>query len=221
MQFLPVVELLPAMYEKENGLRFTPPPGIYSPRIGHPAAEFSLKPDGFGRFMCGILDTWKRQDMGKKFVQLFETTLGAILEQKSGFCAHDAVCGHCACVLENGDVYCCDRYCYENYRLGNIRTEPLAALLEKNRDFGMHKTYGLTDTCYDCKYVKLCFGGCPKDRMWTTEGGEVNQNYLCESYRLFFETITNALTSGEIAINDGPLIQRQHLQFLLQRRLAQ
>ena len=191
MQFLPV-------YEQEEGLRFAQPPGVYShsPRIGRPAAAFSLKPDGFGRFMCGILDAWKRQDIGKKFVQLFETTIGLALGRKGGFCTHDAICGHCACVLENGDVYCCDRYCYENYRLGNIRTEPLAVLLEKNREFGLYKTYGLTDKCYNCKYVKLCFGGCPKDRVRAADVGEGNQNYLCESYRRFFATFMKALGEG-------------------------
>jgi uncharacterized protein len=103
-------------------------------------------------------------------------------------------------VVENGDVYSCDRYCYGEYRLGNIRTEPLAALLEKNRDFGMHKINGLTDTCHDCAYVILCFGGCPKDRVRAADGGEGNHNYLCESYRLLFETMSNALKGGEITI---------------------
>ena len=180
-------------YEKERGLRFSPPPGVYSrsQRSGR-AAEFSLKPDDFGKFLCGILNVWKREDA--KFVQLFETTLGAILGQKGGVCSHEAICGHCACVLENGDVYCCDRYCHGNYRLGNIRTEPLGTLLEKNREFGMYKTYSLTDKCYDCEYVRLCFGGCPKDRVFTgaggADGGGENHNYLCESYRRFFATFS-------------------------------
>lgn len=200
MQFLPVIELLPAIYEKEDGQRFAQPPGVYSPRIGHPVEPFSLQPDGFGRFMCGILEAWKRQDIGKKFVQLFETTLGAHLSQNGGVCAHDAICGHCACVLENGNVYSCDRYCYENYRLGNMQTDPLAVLLEKNREFGLYKTYGLTDKCYTCKYVKLCFGGCPKDRVRAADDGEGNQNYLCESYNRFFAAFMQALDDGEIPL---------------------
>jgi uncharacterized protein len=69
--------------------------------------------------------------------------------------------------------------------------EPLEALLEKNREFGMYKTHGLTDKCFDCEYVKFCFGGCPKDRVHGVDGG--NQNYLCESYRLFFKKLVNGV----------------------------
>ena len=57
---------------------------------------------------------------------------------------------------------------------------PLEILMEKNRRFGMHKTYGLSEECFKCPYVKLCFGGCPKDRLWE------NKNYLCEGYKMFF-----------------------------------
>jgi uncharacterized protein len=200
MQFLPVIELLPAQYEVERGMRLAQPPGVYSRRGGQSAAEFSLTPEGFGVFLCGVLDVWKRKDRGKKFVQMFETTLGAILGKKGGLCTHDAICGHCACVLNNGDVYCCDRYCYENYRLGNMRTEPLEKFLEKNREFGMYKTYGLTDICYDCEYVKLCFGGCPKDRIRAAAGGDGYNNYICESYRHFFATVTGLIRNKEIPL---------------------
>ena len=94
-------------------------------------------------------------------------------------------------MLENGDVYCCDRYCYEEYRIGNLLTEPLEAILEKNRKFGMHKTYGLPDECYECKYVKLCFGGCPKDRVRAADGCQGDRNHLCAGYKLFFRTFTD------------------------------
>ena len=193
MQFLPVVELLPALYEEESGQRFATPPGIYSKRINHPVAESSLPPEGFGSFMCGVFEIWKREDLGRKFVQLFENTTSAYLGHPATFCTHDAICGHCACVLENGDVYCCDRYCYKSYRMGNLLTEPLITLLEKNREFGLYKTYGLPDECYDCDYVKLCFGGCPKDRVRTANGKGGNQNYLCEGYKLFFGTFSDWL----------------------------
>jgi uncharacterized protein len=193
IQFLPVVELLPAIYEQEEGLRFGQPPGVYSPWIGHSVTAFSLPPEGFSSFLCGVLEIWKREDVGRKYVQLFESAMGAYLGNPAGFCTHEAICGHCACVLENGDVYCCDRYCYENYRLGNLLTKPLEELLEKNREFGMYKTYGLPEECYGCKYVKLCFGGCPKDRVAAVYGRKGYRSYLCEGYKLFFRTFTDWL----------------------------
>ena len=90
------------------------------------------------------------------------------------------LCGHSGSVEANGDVYAYDRYAFPAYRLGNILETDLGALMESNRRFGMHKTYGLPQDCFACPYVKLCFGGCPKDRLWG------NRNYLCEGYKMFF-----------------------------------
>ncbi|MCR4590373.1 MAG: SPASM domain-containing protein [Lachnospiraceae bacterium] len=81
------------------------------------------------------------------------------------------LCGHSVCVEANGDVYACDRYTFSDYRLGNIMEKDLADLMDTNRSFGMHKTYGLPENCPDCSEVRLCFGGCSKDRLWR------NRNY--------------------------------------------
>ncbi len=85
----------------------------------------------------------------------------------------------------NGDVYACDRYAFPSYCLGNVMETDLGILMERNRHFGMHKAYGLSEECFDCPYIKLCFGGCPKDRF--TDG----RNYLCEGYKIFFAAILN------------------------------
>ena len=83
----------------------------------------------------------------------------------------------------NGDVYACDRYAFPEYRLGSLLRTPLEELMEKNRSFGMHKTCSLPQDCLDCPYVRLCFGGCPKDRL------SHRKNYLCEGYRRFFARV--------------------------------
>ena len=46
--------------------------------------------------------------------------------------------------------------------------------------------YGLPESCLDCPYIRLCFGGCPKDRLWG------NKNYLCEGYQMFFRHAAQA-----------------------------
>ena len=94
-------------------------------------------------------------------------------------------CGYSGCVEANGDVYACDRYAFPSYCLGNILETDMGILMERNRRFGMHKIYGLPEECFDCPYIKLCFGGCPKDRLLN------GKNYLCEGYRLFFEAVMN------------------------------
>ena len=180
MQFLPVVECAPAVYEAEAGQRFATPPGIHAMPVRHPVAPFSVTPEGYGAFLCAVFDEWKRRDAGRKHVQLIDVTLGNLRGVPSALCVHNPLCGHSGCVEANGDVYACDRYAFPAYRLGSLMETELGALMEKNRDFGMHKTCGLPEDCLDCPYIRLCFGGCPKDRLW---GGK---NYLCEGYRAFF-----------------------------------
>ncbi|MBE7009067.1 MAG: anaerobic sulfatase maturase [Ruminococcaceae bacterium] len=183
MQFLPVVECAPAVYETEEGQMFAAPPGIHGEKIKHPLMPFSVTPEGCGAFLCAVFDEWKRRDAGKKHVQIIDVTLGNLHGVPSSLCVHNPLCGHSGSVEANGDVYACDRYAFPAYRLGNLTETELGALMEANRAFGMHKTYGLPEDCLDCPYIRLCFGGCPKDRLWG------NKNYLCDGYRTFFEHI--------------------------------
>lgn len=181
MQFLPVVESMPTIYEREAGQQFAIPQGIHSAKIKHPVAAFSVTPEGYGRFLCAIYDEWIKEDNGKKHIQFFDVALENKQGHPSSLCVHNPLCGHSGCVEANGDVYACDRYAFADYRLGNLTQTPLRDLMEKNRTFGMHKTYGLPDECFDCPYIRLCFGGCPKDRPWD------GKNYLCEGYRMIFQ----------------------------------
>lgn len=183
MQFLPVVECLPAQYEREDGQLFAAPPGIHGTPMKHPVAPFSVTPRGYGAFMRAVFDDWAAADAGRKHVQLIDVTLGNLRGVPSSLCVHNPLCGHSGSVEANGDVYACDRYAFPAYRLGNLMETGLGELMEGNRAFGMHKTCGLPEECLDCPCIRLCFGGCPKDRLW---GG---RNYLCEGYKLFFRHI--------------------------------
>lgn len=190
MQLLPVVESVPAQYETEGGQQFATPPGIHSVKIKHPLTPFSVTPEGYGAFLCAVFDLWREADAGRKHVQMIDVALGNLRGVPSSLCTHNPLCGHSGSVEANGDVYACDRYAFPAYRLGNLLDESLEALMESNRDFGMYKTYGLPEDCLDCPHIRLCFGGCPKDRLWE------NKNYLCEGYRMFFEHIRRAYPQG-------------------------
>lgn len=184
MQFLPVVECV----SHDNGVAL--PPGVYTShdRRERQKANYNVSSVGYGRFLCAILDEWLQKDVGKKFVQTFEAALGNLLRRPAGLCVHEAVCGHCAAVECNGDVYRCDRYVFDEYKMGNIMNTPLGEMMASNRVFGEYKLDSLSSTCLHCDVAALCFGGCPKDRFETIHSadGEEAQNYLCEGYRLFF-----------------------------------
>lgn len=162
------------------------PPGIHGTKASPILASYSVSPEGFGTFLCTLWDTWQAHRPDTKHIQLFDVILAALQGIPSELCMHSALCGHSGCVEVNGDIYSCDRYAFPAYRLGNIMERDLGQIMEENRHFGMHKTYGLAPMCFDCPYITLCFGGCPKDRL--VDG----KNYLCAGYRQLFAKITNS-----------------------------
>lgn len=184
MQFLPVVESV----GEESGIGL--PPGIYSPNIEKPRqmAQFNVTAEGYGKFLCDVLDEWRVNDIGRKFVQIFESAIGNITHRPAGLCVHEAVCGHCAVVEHNGSVYRCDRFVFDEYKVGNILNTDLNTMMESNRAFGEYKLESLPSKCLHCDVVDICFGGCPKDRVLETMTlyGVERHNYLCAGYKMFF-----------------------------------
>ena len=57
----------------------------------------------------------------------------------------------------------------------------------KQQQFGLDKSQKLTTLCKRCEFKKLCNGGCPKHRFIPVENDPNLHNYLCPSYRYFFE----------------------------------
>lgn len=179
MQFLPVVE--------PEGSAM--PPGAFSENPGDKMADYSVDGEAYGRFLCRIFDLWRGRDIGKKFVQIFEATVGNMMGKPAGICVHEPVCGHAASMELDGSLYSCDRYPFDAYRLGNVTETPLIEMMENNKKFGMHKADALASECTDCRYLGLCWGGCPKDRCAVAAGGEDQRhykNYLCSGYKAFF-----------------------------------
>ena len=177
IQFLPVFE-----HTDKNG-RIVSPSSTYSK-----PTPYSVSPSGFGQFMIDVFDEWIRHDVGETFVQLFDITLSQWYGRPSTLCAFSETCGDGLVVEHNGDVYCCDHFVYPEYKLGNIKNQPLAELrtMMKQFRFGMDKRDALPTECQNCEYLFLCHGECPKHRFATTNTGEHGLNSLCEGYKMFF-----------------------------------
>lgn len=146
-------------------------------------APFSITPKQWGDFLCRVFDLWVTRDVGEYFVQIFDATLANYVGVTPGLCTMAKHCGHATVMEYNGDVYSCDHFVFPEYKLGNIHTDSLVAMCtsERQNAFGLDKERALAQKCRDCRYLRLCNGECPKNRI--LPGGE---NYLCEGYRRFF-----------------------------------
>ena len=154
-------------------------------------ADFSVSPRQWGNFLCGVFDEWVLQDIGEVYVQLFEATLANWVGEAPGLCSMSPLCGRCAAMESNGDVYSCDHFVFPEYLLGNIRTSTLTSLLygECQQQFGRNKSETLSRQCRECPFLFACHGECPRNRFVDDCYGEPNHNYLCDGYRQFFEHV--------------------------------
>jgi uncharacterized protein len=226
VQFIPIVEratpdLLPIAnlgWGEYPGPAPTPGPsssggGEISPVEGLPVAksskrplyttegslvtERSVKAEQWGRFLIAIYDEWVRNDVGKVFVQLFDSALGSWVGQGASLCIHRETCGDALALEHNGDLYSCDHFVEPKYFLGNIKEEHMIELVasDQQRKFGNDKRDTLPRYCLECPVRFACNGGCPRNRFITappreaTPGGEEGLNYLCAGYKAFFSHV--------------------------------
>ena len=193
MQFLPVAELLC------DGR-------VQSPENERAdVAPWSVSAKGFGQFMCDIFDVWVKNDVGRRYVQLFDATLALMVGVQPSVCSLCETCGSGLTVEHNGDVYCCDHFVYPQYKIGNIHTDRLAdlAYCDRQFEFGVAKRALLPRECRHCKFYNLCHGECPKHRFIADNTGEYGKNYLCDGYRMFYEHTESAMTRMKELILDG------------------
>lgn len=154
-------------------------------------APFSVSPKQWGNFLCTIFDEWVRKDVGKLFIQIFDSTLANWVGEQPGVCTMARTCGHAGVMEFNGDVYSCDHFVFPEYKLGNIYNEPLASMMysDKQLKFGTDKFDKLPTQCKECKVLFACNGECPKNRFTYDKYGEYGLNYLCEGFYQFFNHV--------------------------------
>ena len=160
-----------------------------------PLAPFSVTPKQWGNFLCTIFDEWVRTDVGRYYIQLFDSTLANWLGEQPGVCTMARTCGHAGVMEYNGDVYVCDHFVFPEYKLGNIRTHTLTEMMYSSieQDFGDAKMTSLPRQCRECDFLFACNGECPKNRFCHTADGEPGLNYLCEGYHRFFRHCAPAM----------------------------
>jgi serine-type anaerobic sulfatase-maturating enzyme len=171
LTFLPLVERRPEA------------PGGVSPE--------TVDPEAWGEFLCAAFDEWVKHDIGRVKIQIVEEAARTAFGQEHSLCVFRPVCGDVPVVERNGDVYSCDHFVDEAHRLGDIRSVPLADLIDSpaQRAFGRSKLETLPRACRACEVLAMCSGECPKNRFALAPDGEPGLNYLCPGYKRFFRHV--------------------------------
>jgi uncharacterized protein len=174
----------------EQGVRYLQLIPLVEPlEEGGGASARSVGADAYGEFLSRLFDRWLlRRHVGRIFVRDFDSLLAALMGLPGSSCTSSEHCGRCLALERTGDLFACDHFVDFNHHLGRIGEQDLGAMVEGSqlRRFGLEKSASLPAACRACEHLRLCFGGCPKDRIATTADGEPGLNHLCAGYRRFF-----------------------------------
>lgn len=179
----PFVQLIPCMDEQGRNNVQTDGTGKEDVTGQSPA----LQPDSYGRFLKEIFDLWYEDFMRGEDMEI--RMFSNLAQMAAGFPAEQCgMNGRCSCyfVVEgNGDVYPCDFYCMDRWKLGTV-ADGFAelAMVQTARDF-VASSERVEPECKECPHLVLCRGGC---RRWREDGaGKIGLNALCHSYQIFFD----------------------------------
>lgn len=156
------------------------------PRTGGPAG-FSITARQYGNFLCRLFDLWWDHGPQRVNIRDFDSVTTYLVLGRHTMCTYSEQCAGFVVVEHNGDAFPCEFFVEPEWRLGNLSDTPLIELAagRRRRAFARRKET-LSGRCRLCRYVDLCRGGCPKDRMRLDGTGWDRESHFCEGYRQFF-----------------------------------
>lgn len=143
-------------------------------------AKYLISPKQYGDFLCDIFDIWYSDGRPITSIRFFDNVLNVYLNREPESCIQCSCCPKVLILEQNGDVYPCDFFMSDDYKIGNAGHDNFEEIFlnPKYKNF-LIKKQQLPKKCINCEYLKYCFGGCPRNRV-------ENVDYFCESYQLFF-----------------------------------
>lgn len=167
----------------------------------HGTYNFSLTPELFGKFLVTLFDSWYSDVKNKEFIYIryFENLLQIMLGYYPEACGMLGRCSNQYVIESDGSVYPCDFYVLDDYKIGNLNFESFDDIDNRRKEVNfIGSSYTNESSCRECKWHKLCFGGCRRERE-AHQGVGLSRNYLCEGYKIFFEYAYDKIY--EIAVN--------------------
>ena len=159
----------------------------------------------WGKCLIDLFKTWIKNDIGRVFIQHIDSFLGGYMGQGGSVCVYNPVCGRSLAAEHNGNIYSCDHFVSEETLLGNIKAKTLADMIDSKEQqiFGEAKYDTLPGYCKNCKYLKLCYGECPKNRLFQAAGNDGKLNYLCGGFKKFFAYAEPYFNAMALSISAG------------------
>lgn len=149
---------------------------------------WALTPKDYGQFLCDLFDRWYEDVSRRNFVYIrfFENLVGMLRGYPPEACGMAGVCARQLVVEADGEIYPCDFYVLDRWKLGNINSTGWDEIeLRRDELEFIDMSRPVAEKCKSCRYLPLCRGGCRRDREPELDG-EMSLNYFCESFKQFY-----------------------------------
>ncbi|MDD5016989.1 MAG: anaerobic sulfatase maturase [Eubacteriales bacterium] len=150
--------------------------------------RYSLTPQLYVRFLKNLFDLWYKDRASGKFIynRYFENLAALLQGQRPESCDMNGMCSIQYAFEADGGCYPCDFYMLDNYYIGNINTDSMETIDQNCRRIGfIEQSAYLPEQCQSCRWIRLCHGGCRRNRVADASGPGLN--YFCEAYQEFFK----------------------------------
>ena len=148
-----------------------------------PDNPHNVSPDIYAKFLCEAFDFWSREALGKVSIRDFDAILGAKMGAQP-MCIFARACNSYIVVEHNGEVFPCDFFVYDEWRLGNVMNASMESFMQTDK----YKTFAhrkdKVNLCRACEWRAQCYGGCQKDRLAAEVSGSPTP--FCKAYQQFF-----------------------------------
>lgn len=127
----------------------------------------SLTEKEYTAFYNSFFDLWKKEVLKGNIlsINLFENIAGMLQGYPPYQCGMIGKCIVQFVLESNGDVFPCDFYCLDEYKLGNIKDNSFNELFKKGLEVFVKDSKCTNDYCKTCKYLKICNGGCRRQNI--------------------------------------------------------
>ncbi|MGG3926977.1 anaerobic sulfatase maturase [Metabacillus fastidiosus] len=181
------VEML-KFFESEDFpfIQFIPCMDFRAQEIDRPGV-YDITPAEYGAFLCEAFDYWYNGGEPRLSIRFFDDMLNVYINREPGLCIHRAACPQTIILEQNGDAFPCDFFIHQDWKIGNIGTHSIDEILSHplyDKFLKMKPT--LPDPCKTCQWKKLCHGGCPRNRKWSSELSLSEVDYFCSSYKQIY-----------------------------------
>ena len=143
--------------------------------------KYSLSPTQYELFLIALFDVWYEDFMNDKYISIrtFDNYVNILMGKAPESCDMNGSCS-CSFVVEaNGNVYPCDFYSIDEFKIGTIRNNFKEMQNSNISKQFIDRSTIIPSKCLECNYSSLCRNGCYRYR-------DENLNYYCTSYSNFF-----------------------------------